>query len=327
MRQVSFDGMTTSAVGFGCVSLTSHWSDKAAVAILNEALDQGVTHFDVARAYGSGDCETRLGRFLKGRRGKVTVATKFGLGALPAAAGNRWLRNAARLVLRRLPRSHRRVRAGATQAIARTAGSGFFTAADATASLHQSLRQLGTDHVDILLLHECTAADCSNGELLDVLQELVRAGKIGRFGLATAAANLPLQFAAIPAAHKVLQFESAALDARRAGMLGTPRRLAITHGVFGRLPAISERIRQPGYLDSLGASAGAEQLRAILQHGTAGVARLLLLEALHANRDGIVLFSSTRRQNVRRNLADLPSPQQWTDALQLFRKSCAGAAP
>ncbi len=326
MRQVSFYGMTASAVGFGCVSLTSHWSDRTAVGVLAAAADMGVTHFDVARAYGSGDCETRLGRFLKGRRDQVTVATKFGLGALPVAAGNRWLRNAARLVLRQLPRSRQR-RSVVVPATSRSAGSGFFTGACARESLHQSLQQLGTDYVDILLLHECTQADFRNEELLGVLQELVRVGKVRHFGLATASVNLPAHFTAIPAAYAVLQFESAALDANKAAMMAAPPRLAITHGVFGRLQVLSERIGQPGYLDSLGKSAGAEKLRTILQGGTTGLARLLLVDAMHANSHGIVLFSSTRRQGIRGNLADLPSAHEWADALQVFRKSCESPGP
>jgi aryl-alcohol dehydrogenase-like predicted oxidoreductase len=47
--------------------------------MLERAFALGITHFDVARAYGFGRAEGILGKFLRGRRDQVTVATKLGL--------------------------------------------------------------------------------------------------------------------------------------------------------------------------------------------------------------------------------------------------------
>ncbi len=44
----------TSRLGFGCVQLTAHDSRKEALSVLEHAFSLGITHFDVARAYGFG---------------------------------------------------------------------------------------------------------------------------------------------------------------------------------------------------------------------------------------------------------------------------------
>ena len=75
-------GQTTlevSQLGFGCVKLTTHADRRDAVRALETAFAEGITHFDVARAYGFGRAEGILGEFLLGKRDQVTVATKFGI--------------------------------------------------------------------------------------------------------------------------------------------------------------------------------------------------------------------------------------------------------
>ena len=69
----------TFPLGFGCVQLTTHREASEAVSMLERAFALGITHFDVARAYGFGRAEGILGKFLRGRRDQVTVATKLGL--------------------------------------------------------------------------------------------------------------------------------------------------------------------------------------------------------------------------------------------------------
>src|SRR3984893_1601208 len=96
-------GSTTFPLGFGCVQLTTHREEAEAVAILQHAFALGITHFDVARAYGFGRAEGILGKFLRGRRDQVTVATKLGLQPPVGLAGNAWIINAAKQLLSPFP--------------------------------------------------------------------------------------------------------------------------------------------------------------------------------------------------------------------------------
>ena len=73
-----------SAIGFGCWSLGggSRWrdsSDAESIATIHRAIDCGVTFFDTAPVYGFRGSETLLGEALRGRRDKVTLASKCGL--------------------------------------------------------------------------------------------------------------------------------------------------------------------------------------------------------------------------------------------------------
>src|SRR5438477_10047899 len=93
--------LDSSEAGFGCVGLTSVDDRRTAINLLNEAFNAGVTHFDVARAYGLGRAEHILGEFLRSRRKDVTVTTKFGVAPPSFAPHNVSLVAAAKRVLRR----------------------------------------------------------------------------------------------------------------------------------------------------------------------------------------------------------------------------------
>jgi aryl-alcohol dehydrogenase-like predicted oxidoreductase len=70
-----------SAIGFGCMSLSNVYGasdDVAAVELIREAIDRGVTLFDTSDMYGFGHNETLLGAAIAGRHSEVFVATKFG---------------------------------------------------------------------------------------------------------------------------------------------------------------------------------------------------------------------------------------------------------
>jgi aryl-alcohol dehydrogenase-like predicted oxidoreductase len=73
--------MEVSAVGFGCMGLNYHRSqhpvEKAAVRLLHEAIERGVTLFDTAESYGSYTNEELVGKALKGYTDRVFVSTKF----------------------------------------------------------------------------------------------------------------------------------------------------------------------------------------------------------------------------------------------------------
>lgn len=80
-RPLGRSGLSVSAIGLGCMGMSEFYGpsdDEQSLATLAAALDLGINFFDTADMYGVGHNERLLGRFLKGRREKVILATKFG---------------------------------------------------------------------------------------------------------------------------------------------------------------------------------------------------------------------------------------------------------
>ena len=120
--------------------------DPAGQEILRHAIDIGVNFFDSAEAYGWGGSETALGNAIKGKRDQVVIATK----ASPADGPN--------------------------------GPKGPFTRERLMAKVEGSLRRLGTDHLDIYLLHDedgITSAE----EIATSMDSLVKAGKTRYWGV------------------------------------------------------------------------------------------------------------------------------------------------
>ena len=70
-----------SRVGLGTNNFGRRLDLEATRAVVEAALEVGVTHFDTADIYGDGDSERFLGELLRGRREQVFLATKFGMAA------------------------------------------------------------------------------------------------------------------------------------------------------------------------------------------------------------------------------------------------------
>ena len=111
--------------------------------MVNAAIESGINFFDTADMYGGGQSEEYLGRALKGRRDKVLIATKFGMKMAEGKEGGKpaYIRQAA----------------------------------------EDSLRRLGTDHIDLYQIHK---PDPSTpiADTLGALDELVKAGKVREIG-------------------------------------------------------------------------------------------------------------------------------------------------
>lgn len=112
-RQLGDSGLTVSVVGLGCNNLGRAGRRTADLdgsrAVVDAAIDTGITLFDVADVYGGGSSEDLLGQCLQGRREDVVLATKFGMdmhgvnGSDHGARGSRrYLRRAVESSLRRL---------------------------------------------------------------------------------------------------------------------------------------------------------------------------------------------------------------------------------
>lgn len=77
-RALGRTGAKVSILAFGCGSRFLMYKDEdAATAILNRAIDLGITYLDTAYAYGDGQSETRVGKVMATRRKDVWLATKI----------------------------------------------------------------------------------------------------------------------------------------------------------------------------------------------------------------------------------------------------------
>src|ERR1700745_2499443 len=80
-RMLGSSGIAVSAIGLGCMSLSGIYgasSDDDGIALIGDALNRGITFLDTSDAYGAGHNETIVGKAIKGRRGEIVLATKFG---------------------------------------------------------------------------------------------------------------------------------------------------------------------------------------------------------------------------------------------------------
>jgi aryl-alcohol dehydrogenase-like predicted oxidoreductase len=148
-RKLGESGLVVSVVGLGCNNF-GRWIDLDGTrAVVDAAIDAGITLFDTADMYGRTKSEEMLGEVLAGRRDQVVLATKFGhqghdLGFGPAAGAK-----GGRAYIRR--------------------------------AVEASLRRLRTDYIDLYQLHT-PDPETPIAETLTALGELIAEGKVRYIG-------------------------------------------------------------------------------------------------------------------------------------------------
>jgi aryl-alcohol dehydrogenase-like predicted oxidoreductase len=277
--------------------------------LLAEAHAHGIGHFDLARMYGLGMAESELGRFARGRREQVTIATKFGIE--PGSPRLARLQAPARAAISRLP---------ALRAALKRRGSGprpprRYDVAIARASLEASLRELGTDHVDIFFVHDPAPGDHVDLDGLGELCEgLIESGKIRAWGFSGDRDPCAGLTSAAAAAGSVLQVRDEIFEPFQAPLDRTPR--TITFGVLSSaLPRIRAHLasddgRRARWRTEVGRDCGDAEV----------LASLLLQDALDRNRNGTVLFGTTRPERIRLAIAAADPAGQDDDSLGAFRE-------
>src|SRR5262245_28279648 len=143
-------GLTVSVVGLGCNNFGRRLDVAGARAVVDAAIDRGITLFDTADIYGGGGrSEELIGEVLGGRRDQVVLATKFGHQGADMGYGTAAGAKGGRAYIRR--------------------------AVDA------SLRRLRTDYIDLYQIHT-PDPKTPIAETLDALNELVAEGKVRYLG-------------------------------------------------------------------------------------------------------------------------------------------------
>ncbi len=164
-RNIGTTGLKTSAIGLGCMGMSEFYGetdDAQSLATLEHAFAKGVTLFDTADAYGFGHNEELLGKFLKGKRDRVLIATKFGLVRKPGAYE------------RRVDNSPDYIRS----------------------ACEASLRRLGVEAIDLYYIHRLNL-ETPLEDSIGALAELVRQGKVKAIGLSEVSAQTLRKAAAL----------------------------------------------------------------------------------------------------------------------------------
>jgi aryl-alcohol dehydrogenase-like predicted oxidoreductase len=149
-RRLGRSGLVVSVVGLGCNNFGRQLDLDGTRAVVDAAIDAGITLFDTADIYGSrrGASEELLGTVLKGRRSEIVLATKFGMDM----DGRNGIDHGAR---------------GSRSYIVR--------------AVEASLRRLNTDYLDLYQIHTPDPATPIS-ETLSALDDLVRSGKVRYLG-------------------------------------------------------------------------------------------------------------------------------------------------
>lgn len=151
-------GLQVSAIGLGCMGMSQSYGPNPGsrddmIAVLRDAVDEGVTFFDTAEVYGPYVNEELVGQALEPLRDAVIIATKFG-----------WdIRDGSIVGLDSRPEQIRRV-------------------------AEESLRRLRTDVIDLFYQHRVDPS-VPIEEVAGTVGDLVAEGKVRHFGLSEASAK------------------------------------------------------------------------------------------------------------------------------------------
>jgi aryl-alcohol dehydrogenase-like predicted oxidoreductase len=148
-RELGRTGWKVSEISFGAWAIGSMWGevdDKESLAALHRAIDLGVNFIDTADVYGMGRSERLVARLRKERKETIYVATKAGRRLDPHAAEG-------------------------------------YNKANLTQFVEDSLKNLETDCIDLFQLHCPPTVLLYRPEIFDILDDLVRAGKIRYYGV------------------------------------------------------------------------------------------------------------------------------------------------
>lgn len=166
-RALGDTGLQVSEVGFGVWTVsTSMWGvndDAVRLRLLHKAFDLGITFFDTADVYGDGMGETILTRALGDRRDQIVIATKFGYDFY----------NYPGLQPGQRERPHD------------------WSPAFVRKACEESLKRLGTDHIDLYQLHNPRVDAIRKDDLWAELDALKSEGKIRMTGVALGPALKP----------------------------------------------------------------------------------------------------------------------------------------
>jgi aryl-alcohol dehydrogenase-like predicted oxidoreductase len=202
-RELGRTGWKVSTISFGAWAIGGTWgqvNDDESMAALHRALDLGVNFIDTADVYGDGHSERLIARLRKERSEPFYVATKAGRRLSPHVAEG-------------------------------------YDRANLTAFVERSLRNLDTEAIDLLQLHCPPTPVYYMPEVFEVLDDLVRAGKVRHYGVSVEKVEEALKAIEFPNVQSVQIIYN--IFRQRPAELLFRETLARRVGILARLPLSS----------------------------------------------------------------------------------------
>lgn len=167
-RELGNSGLKVSAIGLGCMGMSHAYGPAAdkdeMIELIRSAVERGVTFFDTAEVYGPYVNEELVGEALEPYKGKVVIATKFGVAFEHGQSG--------KLLMDSTPENIRR-------------------------SVEGSLKRLRVDSIDLLFQHRVDP-DVPIEEVARTVKELMQEGKVKHWGLSASADVIRRAHAVLP---------------------------------------------------------------------------------------------------------------------------------
>ena len=182
-RRIGDTELDCSIIGLGTgrlASVSGGVSRAQATRLLGVAEDCGINLIDTANSYAQGGCEKMIGAAWKGKRSKFIVITKAGYCFSALGGGLKLLKPLAKRALKFF-KGGRELSGSVRGSVSRQN----FNPGTIRNDVVNSLLRLGTDYVDVFLLHSPTQEAMADRELFEMLRQLKREGKIRHFGVSS----------------------------------------------------------------------------------------------------------------------------------------------
>ncbi|MGK7378302.1 aldo/keto reductase [Planococcus sp. 1R117A] len=264
--------LQVSEIGFGCMSLPLE--TQQAAAIIDEAVANGINYFDTADFYNKGKNEELVGVLLKKHRQDVIIATKV---------GNQWSADSDE------------VKWNATKSYI-------------TEQVHNSLKRLQTDYIDLYQLHGGMVTD-NTEETIEAFELLKKEGLIRAYGISSIRPNVIRRFLKNSDIASIMM-QYSLLDRRPEEYLdeiGAAGRSVVTRGSLAKGLLTNEGLKRAynsgGYL-----TYKEEELTTTLQQ----------LQEVHHNLHALSLHSVLQNPAVASVVAGASSASQIKDTLTAY---------
>ena len=272
LNQLGNSKLKVSEIALGCMSLPNH--EQEAKSIVDEALDGGINYFDTADLYNKGLNEEIVGRAIGSRRNDIILATKV---------GNQWQQG--------------------TDEVTWNPSKKYIES-----QVHESLRRLNTDWIDLYQLHGGMISDPSE-EAIEAFESLKKQGMIREYGISSIRPNVIKRFLESSAIVSVMM-QYSLLDRRPEEFLetiGETGRSVVTRGTFAKGLLTTEGLKRAKNHDGYMAYDSME-LKKVLEE----------LFAIESNVNALAIHSVLRHNTIASVVAGASSAAQLRDTIAAY---------